>query len=125
LKTLRFAQGDGLFSSQNILFFPCVPCALCEKKRNLPKALAPGQRLGHGSQSQGNIQNAPDGTHWLNILQHMPVMLIAFDESGKLVVWNRECERITGYPAAELVDNPQALTRLIPDEAQREGFVRK
>ena len=53
----------------------------------------------------------------------MPVMLIAFDESGKLVVWNRECERITGYPAAELVDNPQALTRLIPDEAQREHIL--
>ena len=42
------------------------------------------------------------------VLENMPVMMTAFDIEGNIIVWNRECERITGYTAAEIVVNPQA-----------------
>lgn len=42
------------------------------------------------------------------VLENMPVMMTAFDTEGNIIVWNRECERITGYTAAEIVINPQA-----------------
>lgn len=42
------------------------------------------------------------------VLENMPVMMTAFDIEGNIIVWNRECERITGYTAAEIIVNPQA-----------------
>ena len=33
------------------------------------------------------------------VIQNMPVMLDAFDENDHIIVWNRECERVTGYTA--------------------------
>jgi PAS domain S-box-containing protein len=46
----------------------------------------------------------------------MPVMLNAFDAQGLLVVWNRECERVTGYAADEVIGNPQAMSLFYPDQ---------
>lgn len=46
------------------------------------------------------------------ILQHMPVMLVAFDEDLRLVEWNRECEKVTGYRQEELAGNPNASAML-------------
>ncbi|WP_317618921.1 response regulator [Laspinema olomoucense] len=42
------------------------------------------------------------------VLENMPVMLTAFDAEGNIIVWNRECERVTGYSATEIIGNPQA-----------------
>lgn len=53
------------------------------------------------------------------ILQNMPVLVNACDEEGVFVVWNRECELVTGYSAAEIVQNPHALELLYPDEGYR------
>ncbi|MDC2864347.1 PAS domain-containing sensor histidine kinase [Bacillus sp. BP-3] len=53
------------------------------------------------------------------ILQNMPVMVDAFTEKGTIAIWNRECEQVTGYSAAEIVKNPRALELLYPDEAYR------
>ncbi len=38
-----------------------------------------------------------------HVLQNIPVLMIAFDSEGKLIVWNRECERVTGYAADEVL----------------------
>ena len=54
------------------------------------------------------------------VIEHMPVMLIAFNEAGGVVAWNRECERVTGYPAAEIVDCDDGLAALFPDPEYRE-----
>ncbi len=54
------------------------------------------------------------------ILQNMPVMLDAFDENRNIVEWNRECERVTGYRADEVVGNPQIMELLYPDVAYRQ-----
>lgn len=48
------------------------------------------------------------------ILQNMPVMVDALDYNGDFVLWNRECEIVTGYTAEEVIGNPNALRLLYP-----------
>jgi two-component system, sporulation sensor kinase E len=49
------------------------------------------------------------------VVQNMPVMLDALDADNRIIVWNQECERVTGYSAEEIVGNPRALELLYPD----------
>ncbi len=53
----------------------------------------------------------------------IPILIDAFDEQGTIIAWNRECERITGYRAEEIVNNPHALEVLYPDAAYREHML--
>jgi PAS domain S-box-containing protein len=48
------------------------------------------------------------------------VMLNAMDKDGRLVAWNRECERVTGYSAEEMIGNPRAVEMLYHDPAYRQ-----
>jgi PAS domain S-box-containing protein len=61
------------------------------------------------------------GEQLRRIVRQMPVMLTVFDDQGTLIVWNEEAERITGYPAGELVG--QSITAVMeiirPDEPYR------
>jgi PAS domain S-box-containing protein len=59
-----------------------------------------------------------------SILQNMPVMLDVFDANGNIMIWNHECERVTGYTTDEIVGNPQAMTLLYPDETYRERMIK-
>ncbi len=52
-------------------------------------------------------------------LEHMPVMLDAFDDKGNIIVWNSECERVTGFSAQEIINNPRALELMYPDAQER------
>jgi len=54
-----------------------------------------------------------------NIVQNMPILCDAFDQYGVPLFWNKECERVTGYAADEIVNNPNALELLAPDPAYR------
>ncbi|HDP80631.1 MAG TPA: PAS domain S-box protein, partial [Spirochaetes bacterium] len=54
-----------------------------------------------------------------NLIEHMPVLVDAFDADGVPLFWNRECESVTGYAAEEIVGNPRAFELLYPDEAYR------
>ena len=49
------------------------------------------------------------------VVEDMPVMLDAFDADGNIIAWNRECERVTGYSAEEMIGNPNAVELLYPD----------
>jgi PAS domain S-box-containing protein len=55
----------------------------------------------------------------LRIMDALPVMIAALDEAGRFVSWNRECERVTGYSASEMVGNPLGFALLFPDEKSR------
>ncbi|PZV19250.1 MAG: hypothetical protein DCF22_00860 [Leptolyngbya sp.] len=57
------------------------------------------------------------------VLQNMPVMLDAFDENWNIILWNHECERVTGYAAAEVVGNPHIMELLYPDEVYRQQMM--
>lgn len=47
-------------------------------------------------------------------VENMPAMMAAFNSRGQILAWNRHCEQLTGYPAAEIVGNPQAEQLLRP-----------
>jgi PAS domain S-box-containing protein len=49
------------------------------------------------------------------VLQKMPIMMDVFDEENNIIVWNQECERVTGYTADEIINNPKAMELLYPD----------
>lgn len=53
------------------------------------------------------------------VLENMPIMMNAFDEDGVCVVWNVECERITGYVATEMIGNPDVPDLVMPDPVYR------
>ena len=53
------------------------------------------------------------------VLENMPVMMNAFDENGMCVAWNLECERVTGYSAAETIGNPDVPDLVMPDPVYR------
>ncbi len=50
------------------------------------------------------------------IIENMPVMLDAFDDKGNIIVWNSECEKVTGFNSREIINNPKAGKMLYPDE---------
>jgi len=50
-----------------------------------------------------------------SVLKEMPVIILAIDDDGYLVFYNKEFERVSGYSASEIKDNPQVLELLIPD----------
>ena len=49
------------------------------------------------------------------VVQSMPVMLDALDTDNNIIVWNRECEQVTGYSAEEIVGHPKTMELLYPD----------
>ena len=59
------------------------------------------------------------------ILQNMPIMVDALDYNGDFVLWNRECEIVTGYTAEEVIGNPNALRLLYPDHNYRHEIQKK
>jgi len=49
----------------------------------------------------------------------------AFDEHGHLIVWNNECERVSGYTAAEMIGNPRAVELLYPEAEYRNAMIKE
>lgn len=58
------------------------------------------------------------------VIQNMPVMMYALDAGGNIIVWNRECERVTGFDAEEIVTMTEGFTLLFPDPDYREEMRR-
>jgi len=50
------------------------------------------------------------------IINTMPILMDAIDEKGVFVLWNKECERVTGYSAEEILANPEAMKMLYPEK---------
>jgi len=61
----------------------------------------------------------------LAVLLNMPVMIDAVDAELHIVLWNRECERVTGYRAEEILGNPRAFELLYPHVPYRERMMRE
>ncbi|TVM32750.1 PAS domain S-box protein [Oceanidesulfovibrio marinus] len=53
------------------------------------------------------------------VVERMPIMLAALDESGSIIAWNSECVRVTGYTEAAMMADPKALSLVCPDEQIR------
>jgi PAS domain S-box-containing protein len=57
------------------------------------------------------------------LIDHLPVIVGAFDEQMNLIVFNQEAERVTGYKAEELIDNPDMLNLMYPNPDYREQII--
>ncbi|GAB4549212.1 MAG: PAS domain-containing sensor histidine kinase [Anaerolineae bacterium] len=57
------------------------------------------------------------------ILQNLPVMVNAVDNDETLHMWNRECERVTGYQAEEVLHKPGFFELLYPDPEYRAALL--
>jgi PAS domain S-box-containing protein len=53
------------------------------------------------------------------IIENMPALAFAINTLGRIVFWNNEAQRVTGYSAKEIVGDPQGLEKLLPDPAYR------
>ena len=58
------------------------------------------------------------------IYEHAPVLIDAFDDQGKCILWNTECEKTFGWSMAEINAHGDALTLFYPDPAVHEEVVR-
>jgi PAS domain S-box-containing protein len=59
------------------------------------------------------------------VVENMPAMMVALDENARVVAWNRECERVTGYGAGEVIGEPRALQIAFPDPTYRRHVLRR
>ncbi len=57
------------------------------------------------------------------IVKNMPVMLDAFDENNNIIMWNKQCEIVTGYSEEEIVNSDNPLKLLYPDEDYRKELI--
>lgn len=58
-----------------------------------------------------------------SILENMPIMMDAIDENDNIIVWNKECELVTGYKEEEILDDPNIWKKLYPDKVYRENVL--
>jgi PAS domain S-box-containing protein len=40
-----------------------------------------------------------------DLIHHTPVIVDAIDENGTIQLWNKECERVTGYGADAIISD--------------------
>ncbi|MBB6625590.1 PAS domain-containing sensor histidine kinase [Clostridium gasigenes] len=59
------------------------------------------------------------------IIENMPIMMDAIDEKDNIIVWNKECEIVTGYAKEEIKNNPQIWKTVYPDEAYKEKILKQ
>ncbi|NOQ23849.1 MAG: PAS domain S-box protein [Bacteroidales bacterium] len=57
--------------------------------------------------------------HFRLMVENMPVLINAFDKDGNFIFWNRECEKVTGYKADEVIGSNKVLDKLYPDTQYR------
>ncbi len=58
------------------------------------------------------------------LVEHMPILICAFDAEGQLIEWNSACEQASGCERSKVIRQPRMLTRLVPDETDR-GLLRR
>jgi len=54
------------------------------------------------------------------VVQNLPVMVKALDKKNNIIMWNAECERVTGYSAKDVIKNSKAFELLYPNKVYRD-----
>ncbi len=107
-ETLKSGATDYVFKERPSRIVPSVRRALREAEARTERFLAE-ERL---RKSEERLRT---------VIQDMPALMAAFDPQGNIIAWNRECERVTGYSAREIVGNPQ-VSELLFTGTERERF---
>ena len=55
----------------------------------------------------------------------MPVMLDAMDNENRMLVWNRECEEVTGYTAKEVIGTSNIMEYLYADDINYSSLMKE
>jgi len=58
------------------------------------------------------------------IYEHAPVLIDAFDEKGRCILWNNECRKTFGWTIEEINAHGDALSLFYPDAIVREKVIR-
>lgn len=69
------------------------------------------------------IQLKKSQEHLRSVLQNMPIMMDAIDEKDNIIVWNKECELVTGYSQSEIISNHKIWDSLYPNKEYREKIL--
>ncbi len=97
-----------------------IPVAAPGEKRHRPgQGLVAGHVLDITGLRDTELACALNERRMESLAMHLPVMIHAHDEQGRVVFWNHECERVLGYKAAEVLDNPRFFEMLYPDPEYR------
>ncbi len=59
------------------------------------------------------------------IVQEFPVMIYGLDPGYRIMIWNEQCERTTGYFRGEILPDPEALRKLYPDVSGVTGILNR
>lgn len=57
------------------------------------------------------------------IFENAPVLIDAFDNNGKCLLWNKECEKTFGWTMEEINATENSLSLFYPDEEMREKML--
>lgn len=58
-----------------------------------------------------------------DLVENMPVILLAFDQNGKVLAWNQYAETVTGYSKDEVVGSDQMIKKIFPDPEYRQQLL--
>lgn len=58
-----------------------------------------------------------------DLVEHMPVIVQAFDEQGKVLAWNGHAERVTGFSKQEVIGESAVIKKIFPDTQYREQIL--
>ncbi|MFM9984215.1 MAG: PAS domain-containing protein [Flavobacteriales bacterium] len=59
------------------------------------------------------------------IISEFPTVICGLDIEGFIKVWNHRAMELTGYSALEMIDNPEALSMLFPNQRYRYEVLQK
>ncbi len=54
-----------------------------------------------------------------DLVEHMPVILHAFDEDGRVLAWNRHAEEVTGFTKEQVLGSDNVLQKIYPEAEYR------
>lgn len=66
-----------------------------------------------------------DEEHLFRIMDSFPMLLCGWDQLGNFSFWNGECERVFGYTKAEMLGNPDGMSRLYPNDEERQKIMNR
>ncbi|MCP4537618.1 MAG: PAS domain S-box protein [Chloroflexi bacterium] len=58
-----------------------------------------------------------------SVVQNMPILVNAYDFDDNFIFWNHACEQVTGYTSDEIVNNPNVVEILYPDNTYRQQIM--
>ena len=96
---------------------------LTDDKGNINGTLSSGEDISERKRTEEVIKASEIRFH--SALMGLPIMVNAVDQSGTIVFWNKKCEEITGYAAAEMIGNRNAMELLYPDREYLETELQK